>query len=230
MIQIQDSVPSRSVPLATWGLILLNGLVFFQELALPPESLEQLTALLGMVPARLGHDPEAWWTLLTCMFLHGGWMHFIGNMWTLYLFGDNVEDRMGSVRFLVFYLLCGVAAGLTHALTVPDSTIPTIGASGAIAGVLGAYFLLFPTARVITLVPVFFWPFIVEIPAVFYLGAWFVSQLLSGTMALLAPGDFEGVAWWAHVGGFVAGLALLPVFKKPRRHYRRAYADEYWPW
>lgn len=230
MIPIQDSVPSRSVPLATWGLILLNGLVFFQELALPPESLEQLTALLGMVPARLGHDPEAWWTLLTCMFLHGGWMHFIGNMWTLYLFGDNVEDRMGSVRFLVFYLLCGVAAGLTHALTVPDSTIPTIGASGAIAGVLGAYFLLFPTARVITLVPVFFWPFIVEIPAVFYLGAWFVSQLLSGTMALLAPGDFEGVAWWAHVGGFVAGLALLPVFKKPRRQYRRAYADEYWPW
>jgi membrane associated rhomboid family serine protease len=230
MIPIQDTVPSRSAPLVTWGLILLNGLVFLQELALPPERLEQLVALLGMVPARLGHDPEAWWTLLTCMFLHGGWMHFVGNMWTLYLFGDNVEDRMGSARFLVFYLLCGLAAGLTHVLTDPNSSITTIGASGAIAGVLGAYFLLFPTARVITLVPVFFWPFIVEVPAVFYLGVWFVSQLFSGMLALIGPEYYEGVAWWAHVGGFVAGLALLPVFKKPRRQYRRSYADEYWPW
>lgn len=230
MIPIQDTVPSRSVPLVTWGLILLNGLVFLQELALPPERLEELVALLGMVPARLGHDSEAWWTLLTCMFLHGGWTHFVGNMWTLYLFGDNVEDRMGSARFLVFYLLCGLAAGLTHVLTDPNSPIPTVGASGAIAGVLGAYFLLFPTARVITLVPVFFWPFIVEIPAVFYLGVWFVSQLFSGTLALIGPGYYEGVAWWAHVGGFVAGLALLPVFKQSRQQYGRAYADEYWPW
>jgi membrane associated rhomboid family serine protease len=230
MIPIQDTVPSRSVPLATWGLILLNGLVFLQELALPPDRLERLVALLGMVPARLGRDPDAWWTLLTCMFLHGGWTHFVGNMWTLYLFGDNVEDRMGSARFLVFYLLCGLAASLTHVLTDPSSSIPTVGASGAIAGVLGAYFLLFPTARVITLVPVLFWPFIVEVPAVFYLGIWFVSQLFSGTLALIGPGYYEGVAWWAHVGGFVAGLALLPVFKKPRRQYRRAYPDEYWPW
>jgi membrane associated rhomboid family serine protease len=211
-------------------LILLNGLVFLQELALPPERLEQVVALLGMVPTRLGHDPEAWWTLLTCMFLHGGWMHFVGNMWTLYLFGDNVEDRMGSARFLVFYLLCGLAAGLTHVLTDPNSLIPTIGASGAIAGVLGAYFVLFPTARIITLVPILFMPFIVEIPAIFYLGVWFMSQLFSGTLALIGPGYYEGVAWWAHVGGFVAGLALLPVFKKPRRQYRRSYADEYWPW
>ncbi len=230
MIPIQDTVPSRSVPLATWGLILLNGLVFLQELALPPERLEQLVSLLGMVPARLGYDPEAWWTLLTCMFLHGGWMHFVGNMWTLYLFGDNVEDRMGSARFLVFYLLCGLAAGLSHVLTDPNSSIPTVGASGAIAGVLGAYFVLFPTARIITLVPVLFIPFIVEIPAIFYLGVWFVSQLFSGTLALIGPGYYEGVAWWAHVGGFVAGLALLPVFKKTPQQYRRAYADEYWPW
>jgi membrane associated rhomboid family serine protease len=230
MIPIQDTVQSRSVPLVTWGLILLNGLVFLQELSLPPERLEQLVALLGMVPARLGHDPEAWWTLLTCMFLHGGWMHFIGNMWTLYLFGDNVEDRMGSARFLLFYLLCGLAAGLTHVLTDPSSTIPTVGASGAIAGVLGAYFVLFPTARIITLVPVLFIPFIVEIPAIFYLGIWFASQLFSGTLALIGPGYYEGVAWWAHVGGFVAGLALLPAFKKSRQQYPRFYADEYWPW
>jgi membrane associated rhomboid family serine protease len=230
MIPIQDTVPSRSVPLATRGLILLNGLVFLQELALPPERLEELVALLGMVSARLGHDPEAWWTLLTCMFLHGGWMHFVGNMWTLYLFGDNVEDRMGSVRFLVFFLLCGLAAGLTHVLTDPNSSIPTIGASGAIAGVLGAYFVLFPTARIITLVPILFIPFIVEIPAIFYLGVWFMSQLFSGTLALIGPGYYEGEAWWAHVGGFVAGLALLPVFKKTRQQYGRTYADEYWPW
>ena len=227
MIPIQDNVPSRNVPLVTWGLILLNGLVFLQELALPPEHLERLIALLGMVPARLDHDPAAWWTLLTCMFLHGGWLHFIGNMWTLFLFGDNVEDRMGPVRFLIFYLVCGLAAGLAHAFTNPSSAIPTI---GAIAGVLGAYFLLFPTARVITLIPVFFWPLIVEVPAVFYLGVWFVSQLFSGTLALLGPDHYAGVAWWAHVGGFVAGLVLLPLFHKPRQQYRRAYADEYWPW
>jgi membrane associated rhomboid family serine protease len=230
MFPIQDTVQSRSVPLVTWGLILLNGLIFLQELALPPERLEQLIALLGMVPARLGSDPEGWWTLLTCMFLHGGWMHFIGNMWTLYLFGDNVEDRMGPARFLVFYLLCGLAAGLTHYLTDPASSIPTIGASGAIAGVLGAYFLLFPTARIITLVPVFIFPFIVEIPAVFYLGVWFVSQLFSGTMSLVSTQYYEGVAWWAHVGGFVAGLALLPLLNKPGEQYRRYHADEYWPW
>jgi membrane associated rhomboid family serine protease len=137
---------------------------------------------------------------------------------------------MGSARFLVFYLCCGLAAGLTHVLTDPNSSIPTIGASGAIAGVLGAYFALFPTARIITLVPILFIPFIVEIPAIFYLGVWFVTQLFSGTLALIGPGYYEGVAWWAHVGGFVAGLVFLPVFLKPRQQYRRAYADEYWPW
>lgn len=230
MIPIQDTVPSRSIPFITWLLIILNGFIFLQELALSDEQLEQLVDLLGLVPARLGYDPEAWWTLITCMFVHDGWMHFLGNMWSLYLFGDNVEDRMGSVRFLIFYLLCGVVAGLTHVFTDPNSTIPTIGASGAIAGVLGAYFLLFPTARVITLIPVIFWPLIVEVPAVFYLGVWFVSQLFSGTLALLGPGYYEGVAWWAHVGGFVAGLALLPLFKKSRMQYGRIYPDEYWPW
>jgi membrane associated rhomboid family serine protease len=151
-------------------------------------------------------------------------------MWTLVIFGDNVEDRMGSGRFLGFYLLCGLAASLTHALTNPTSTIPTIGASGAVAGVLGAYFLLFPMARVITLVPLLFIPLIVEIPAIFYLGLWFVSQLLNGTLALIGLETYELVAWWAHVGGFVAGMALLPLFKQSPRQYRRRYDDEYWPW
>jgi membrane associated rhomboid family serine protease len=230
MIPIQDNVPSRSIPLVTWGLILLNGLVFLQELAMPQEQLELLIALLGMVPSRLGSDAGAWWTLLTCMFLHGSWMHFIGNMWTLYLFGDNVEDRMGPVRFIVFYLLCGVAASLTHYLANPGSTIPTIGASGAIAGVLAAYFLLFPTARIITLVLVGFLPFLFEVPAIVYLGIWFVSQLFSGVLSLVSTQYYAGVAWWAHVGGFVAGVVLLPLFKKSRKQYRPSYADEYRPW
>jgi membrane associated rhomboid family serine protease len=197
---------------------------------LPPQQLEYLLAMLGMVPARLEADPAAYSTLFTCMFLHGGWMHFIGNMWMLYLFGDNVEDRMGSARYLIFYLLCGLAASVTHCVINPGSEVPTIGASGAIAGVLGAYFVLFPTARVITLVPVFFFPLLFEIPAVFYLGLWFVSQVFSGTLSLGSTEASEGVAWWAHVGGFVVGMALLPLFKKSRLRYRRYYADEYWPW
>jgi membrane associated rhomboid family serine protease len=164
------------------------------------------------------------------MFLHGGWLHLIGNMWVLYLFGDNVEDRMGPARYLAFYLLCGLAASLTHYAINPGSTVPTLGASGAISGVLGAYLLLFPTARVITLVPVFIIPFFFEIPAVVYLGFWFVMQLFSGTLSLAGAEPPEGVAWWAHVGGFVTGMALLPVFKKSRKQYRHYYADEYWPW
>jgi len=230
MFPIQDTVQSRSIPLATWGLILLNGLVFLQELTLSPNQREQLIALLGLVPARLGSDAEGWWTLATCMFLHGGWMHFLSNMWTLYLFGDNVEDRMGPARYLIFYLLCGLAANLTHCWINADSTVPTIGASGAIAGVLSAYFVLFPTARILTLVPILFIPFVVEVPAVFYLGLWFVSQLFSGTLSLVHPTFYQGVAWWAHVGGFIAGLILLPIFKKPSPRYRRYYPDEYWPW
>ena len=137
MIPLQDTVQARGVPLVTWGIILLNGLVFLYELSLPPEQLEYLIAQLGMVPARLGADPDSYWTVLTCMFLHGGWMHFIGNMWVLFLFGDAVEDRMGPARYLVFYLLCGLAAGLTHYFTKLSSEVPTVGSSGAIAGVLG---------------------------------------------------------------------------------------------
>ncbi|MCS6865414.1 MAG: rhomboid family intramembrane serine protease [Gemmataceae bacterium] len=218
------------MPWVTWGLIGLNGLVFLRELSLPPERLEQFVATWGMIPAQVVSDPTARWTLITCMFLHGGWTHVLGNMWTLYLFGDNVEDRMGSGRFLLFYLLCGIIASLSHILIDPWSEVPTIGASGAIAGVLGAYFVLFPTARIITLVPVFFIPLIIEIPAIFFIGIWFVSQLLSGTLALIGPELYAGVAWWAHIGGFIAGLALLPIFRKSRRQYGRFYADEYWPW
>jgi membrane associated rhomboid family serine protease len=230
MFPLQDTVQSRSVPIVTWIIILLNGVAFLYELALPVDQLERFLFLVGMVPARIGDDPSSYWTMLTSMFLHGGWVHFIGNMWMLYLFGDNVEDRMGPVRYLLFYLLCGLAAGMTHYLTNPTSPIPTIGASGAIAGVLGAYFLLFPAARVLTLVVIIIFPFFFEIPALVYLGIWFAMQLFSGTLASLSQQQIGGVAWWAHVGGFVAGMILLPLFKKSEEDYRDNYPDEYWPW
>jgi membrane associated rhomboid family serine protease len=167
------------------------------------------------------------------MFLHGGWFHIISNMWILFIFGDNVEDRMGSGRYLLFYLISGLAAAFVQVLTNPASQIPAIGASGAIAGVLGAYFLLYPRSRVITLIPIFFIPWIVEIPAIFYLGFWFVSQLFSGVAALRLPQEVAmgGVAWWAHIGGFVFGIVFYRLFT-PRRHrvYTHRYPDEYFPW
>ncbi|GIW79304.1 MAG: rhomboid family intramembrane serine protease [Gemmatales bacterium] len=231
MIPIQDTIRSRDLPFVTWLLIFLNGLFFLQELALSPDHLRQLVEQLGLVPARLVSDPWSWWwTLITCMFLHGGWMHFVGNMWMLYLFGDNVEDRMGPVAYLFFYLLCGIAASLGQVAVSITSTIPTIGASGAISGVLGAYFVLFPRARILTLVPVIFLPLIVEVPATVFIGVWFFSQLFSGTLALVEPEYFNEVAWWAHIGGFVAGMVLVPIFKKPPSRYRAFYEDEYWPW
>jgi membrane associated rhomboid family serine protease len=239
MFPLQDTVPARGVPLATWGLILVNSLIFLFELSLPDRQRENLFYLFGLVPARYSHPEWAYWVglpwddywpFLTCTFLHGSWLHLVGNMWSLYLFGDNVEDRMGSGRFLAFYFLCGLAASLTHYLTNRNSTLPTIGASGAVAGVMGAYLLLFPAARIITLVLVFFWPLFVEVPAVFYLGLWYLSQLLNGVMALHAPVPYGDVAWWAHVGGFATGVVLLPLFKQSRKRYRRPYPDEYWPW
>jgi membrane associated rhomboid family serine protease len=230
MIPIQDTQPSRHVPVVTWLLIGLNSLAFFYELSLTPRELELFLQLVGMVPARIASDPTALWTMLSSMFFHGGWMHFLGNMWTLYLFGDNVEDRLGPVHYLLFYLLCGLAAGWAQFAAQPNSPLPAIGASGAIAGVLGAYFVMFPTSTIITLVPVFFLPLFLEVPAVVYLGVWFLTQLFSGVLSLSGAPQMGGVAWWAHIGGFVAGLLLLPVLKLPAGQYREHYADEYWPW
>ncbi|GIV76724.1 rhomboid family intramembrane serine protease [Litorilinea aerophila] len=231
MLPLQDTIRSRSVPLMNWTLIALNVFAFLFTLSLGRQA-EALVTALGVVPARLLGHPNLWegFTLFTSMFLHGGWAHLFSNMLALYIFGDNVEDRMGSGRYLIFYLLCGLVAAVVHILFNPTSTVPTIGASGAISGVLGAYLLLFPHSRVITLVPIFFLPWFVEIPAVFYLGVWFLSQLLNGTFAILAGVQaFGGVAWWAHVGGFVAGLVLVKPFTL-RRYVRRYYVDEYWPW
>ncbi|VAX26920.1 FIG056164: rhomboid family serine protease [hydrothermal vent metagenome] len=235
MFPVKDTVPRRDFPYITWMIILINGMVFLFEISLPEDSLKQLFYLFGVVPARYSHPDWAvlfglplddYWPFITNMFLHGGWIHIIGNMWMLYLFGDNVEDRMGHGRFLVFYLLSGIAASITYFIFDMHSTVPAIGASGAIAGVMGAYLVMFPTARVITLIPIFFLPFFIEIPAFLYLGVWFASQVFSGTFSLLAPEAGGGIAWWAHIGGFIAGMVLLPVFRKKKRSYRKYFPDE----
>ncbi|HCE17032.1 MAG TPA: rhomboid family intramembrane serine protease [Anaerolinea thermolimosa] len=232
MFPIKDTIRSRSFPAVTWLLILVNAAVFLFEINLSPRGLNAFVQMYALVPARLDlANPLTWWPLLTHMFLHGGWLHIISNMWTLFIFGDNVEDRLGSFRFLIFYLLGGVLAGLAQALLTPGSTVPALGASGAIAAVLGAYFFFFPHSRVITFVPLFFLPWFVEIPAVIYLGFWFVSQLFSGVTSLAVAGGMAmgGVAWWAHIGGFVVGLILARPFAAGRR-VRPFYLDEYYPW
>ena len=227
------------MPVVTRALVLVNVLVFFFELTLPRQGVEQLFYLFGIVPDRLTHPEWAagigfpagtYWTILTHEFLHGGWLHLFANMWTLWIFGDNVEDRMGSLRFVIFYLICGSIAGFTQLLTNPDSTVPSVGASGAIAGVLGAYLLFFPTARLIVLLPIFFYPFFFEVPAVLYLFLWFWIQLFSGVAALAGPQEVGGIAWWAHVGGFVSGMLLCRLFVRRRRP---SQPDEYgleWAW
>jgi membrane associated rhomboid family serine protease len=239
MFPIKDSVPSRSVPVVTRALIFINVLVFFFELTLPHQSIDTLFYLFGIVPARFTHPDWAtyvgfpidnYWPLLTHQFLHGGWFHIIANMWTLWIFGDNVEDRMGSVRFAIFYPVCGVIAGFTHLLTNPDSTVPSVGASGAIAGVLGAYLLFFPTARLVVMFPILFFPFFFEIPAVFYLGIWFFGQLLSGTAALAGPQQVGGIAWWAHIGGFLSGMLLCGLFARKRRALQADEGALEWAW
>jgi membrane associated rhomboid family serine protease len=241
MLPLRDNIRSISFPVVNWILIAINILVFFLEVSLPEQQLNRLIMTWGMTPAHLHLSdptyllsaPQPLLTLITHMFLHGGWVHVISNLWFLFIFGDNVEDRMGSGRYLAFYLLGGIAAAALQAFVSPNSTIPSVGASGAIAAVLGAYVVLFPGARVYTLIPLFILPWFVEIQAVFYLGYWFVTQLFSGVANLGMPESVNagGVAWWAHIGGFLFGLALHRLFT-PRRHpaYSRQYPDEYWPW
>jgi membrane associated rhomboid family serine protease len=236
MIPIQDTVHARTPPLAVYALIAVNVIMFAFELALPEGDLDRFLYLFGLVPARYTHPQwAAWvgfpvddfWPFLTSMFLHGGWLHIIGNMWTLWIFGDNVEDRMGPLRFTLFYLTCGLVAGIVHWFTNPHAAIPTVGASGAIAGVMGAYFMLFPRSRVVVLVPVLFFPLFFEVPAVVYLLFWALTNVFSGTLALAGPSNVGGVAWWAHVGGFTAGVVLHRLFLRPRNETRGLQPDEY---
>ncbi len=219
MIPLYDTLHSRRFPLVNWLLIGLNALVFVYELSLSPAGLDHLTHTWGLVPAQLLARPVAlWMTVFTAMFLHGGWFHVISNMWVLFIFGDNVEDRLGGARYLIFYLLSGVAAALMETFILPGSRVPMIGASGAIAGVLGAYLLLYPHARVASLVPILFIFTIIEIPAFLFLLFWFVSQLFSGWLALHGTAG-SGIAWWAHVGGFIFGIAMVSLFAQRRTVY-----------
>ncbi len=222
MIPLHDDNPTSITPVVTVTFIASCVLVFLWQASHSLRGQEFIFYSLGVIPRVLFGDarlaPEIAWvpptvTVLTSMFVHGGWMHLIGNMLYLWIFGNNVEDAMGHVRFVVFYLLCGIAAVLAQALPNTDSTIPMVGASGAISGVLGAYLLLYPHAKVLVMVPLGFFLHTVRLPALWVLGLWFGMQLLS---SLLANPERGGVAFGAHIGGFIAGLLLIPVFK-----YRR---------
>ena len=217
MFPLYDTLRSHRFPIVNWMLIVLNGMVFYYELKLDEAGLYRFIQTWGLVPLQLAFDSaETWVTILTSMFLHGGWFHILSNMWVLVIFGDNIEDLLGGGRYLIFYLLSGTVAALLQAYLSPASDQPMIGASGAIAGVLGAYLILFPHARIVSLVPIFFIFTLVEIRAFIFLGFWFVSQLFSGWLALQGAVT-SGVAWWAHIGGFVFGLITVRLFV-PRRY------------
>jgi len=216
MFPIRDTIPSKNYPVVNNTIIGINVILFLFEMS-QGANLDRFVYIYGLVPARYsmpqissyfttGQQILSW---LSFMFLHGGFWHLLGNMWFLYIFGDNVEDRLGPFRYLVFYLLCGITSGLSHLLFNLHSNIPTIGASGAIAGVMGAYLILHPHSKILTLIPIIIIPWFIEIPAFFFLGFWFVLQFLS---AAGSHGNISGIAWWAHIGGFVFGIVLLKIF------------------
>ncbi|MGH7236225.1 MAG: rhomboid family intramembrane serine protease [Nitrospiraceae bacterium] len=223
MIPLHDDNPTQHTPVLTIAVIAACALVFLYQVSLPEESGQLFILRYGAIPAMVfgqtaAVPPEvaalpAFASLITSMFLHGGWMHLIGNMLYLWIFGNNIEDVMGHARFAVFYLVSGTVAALSHALTDPSSAVPMVGASGAISGVLGAYLLLFPRAQVLVLVPLGMFTRMVYVPAGLVLGFWFVLQVLSGGMSLGSGGG--GVAFFAHVGGFLAGMGLIGLFKRP---------------
>jgi membrane associated rhomboid family serine protease len=216
MFPISDVIPSRTVPFVTVGLIVANALVFLYMLALPDGMLESFVSTYAVVPASFSVP-----TLVTSQFLHAGWMHIIGNMLYLWIFGDNVEDRLGHVRYLLFYLGAGAVAAILQVLFNPFSAVPMLGASGAIAAVMGAYFVLYPQSRVLTAIFIVIFFDVVEIPAVFFLGIWFLMQLLSGVGSLgVSNAAGGGTAFWAHVGGFVVGAAIGLVLRARDRRWR----------
>jgi len=214
MFPLYDTVRSRTFPLINLTLIVANLLAFLYELQMDPAMLKEFIFTWGLIPTRFLSDPATTWTtLFSSMFMHGGWFHIINNMWVLLIFGDNVEAGMGKMRYLLFYLLSGVAAGLLQIYVLPASAVPMIGASGALAGVLGAYLILFPRSRIASLVPILFIFTIVEIPAMLFLLFWFVSQLYSGLFAIQGGGG-SGIAWWAHIGGFAFGVLMVFFFRR----------------
>jgi membrane associated rhomboid family serine protease len=232
MIPIGTAVPSRYPPIITWVLIATNCGVFLFQQSLSPAELHDFIDRFALIPARFFASADTDLTagyflpFVTMMFLHGGWLHLIFNMWTLWLFGPTIEDRLGHGRYVVFYFCCGIAASFAQAVFNPTSTVPALGASGAIAGVLGCYMGLFPFARIIVLVPILFLPLFFELPAMLFIGFWFLIQVLQGITDLLVPSSAGGVAWWAHIGGFIVGLILIPFVQRSQQKYRAYYADE----
>jgi len=223
MIPLHDDNPTRIFPVFTIAIIIACGLIFFWQLSLGSVLAERAVYSLGAIPAVLFGIKQlpaelviipAWATVISSMFMHGGWMHLLGNMLYLWIFGNNIEDAMGHAKFLIFYLLCGIIAALAHAIPDMQSTTPMIGASGAISGVLGAYLLLYPHARVLVAIPFGFFIHTVRLPAGWVLAFWFILQLINSAVS-----GNEGVAWLAHVGGFVAGMVLLPLFKNKQVVY-----------
>ena len=237
MLPLWDNIPSERFPFVNYAIIASCVVAFLIQLS-APQGDDSMVLEYAMIPYRVTHPSQSqivveersptgqveqhvvdleshspgWVTLVTCMFLHGGWMHIIGNMWFLYIFGDNIEDRFGHLGYAIMYLISGLAAGLMHIATDGMSLVPTIGASGAIAGVMGAYLLLYPRAMVMTLIPFGVFSRMVPVPAPIFLGIWFVFQLFSGLQP--ASGGGGGVAWWAHVGGFVAGLGMTAALRQ----------------
>lgn len=216
MIPIRNTIPSKNYPVVNTCIIAANIGVYLLQLSLGVDE-DVFVYTYGLVPARYSNPhisgyftiTQQLFSFFSFMFLHGGFWHLLGNIWFLYIFGDNVEDRLGPFRYLLFYLLCGTASGFSHMALNFHSTLPTIGASGAIAGVMGAYFILHPKSRILTVIPIFIFPWFVEIPAFLFLGFWFVIQFVS---AASSSGISGGVAWWAHIGGFVFGILLLKLF------------------
>jgi membrane associated rhomboid family serine protease len=221
LFPLRDTIPSKRPPVVVLLLIAANVAAFVGALGQGEGTLERAFARFALVPATVPLDaaaflaePGRYLSYASSMFLHGGVLHLLGNLWSLWIFGDNVEDRFGHGRFLVFYLVTGLVAGATHVWFHPESEVPTIGASGAVSGVMGAYLFLFPRARVITLVPVLFYPLFVELRAYVFLGFWFAAQLLSGFLALRETEEATGIAFLAHIGGFLAGVVLHVFFRR----------------
>jgi membrane associated rhomboid family serine protease len=228
MIPLRDSTPSSTFPIVNISIIIINAAAFFYELSLGSQ-LDAFFQNYALIPSKFfylvdnnpGNVVGMVVPFFSSIFLHGGWMHFIGNMWFLWIFGDNVEDSMGRGRYIVFYLLAGVGASIIHLLFNAESNLPTVGASGAISGIMGAYMVLYPKGRVLTLIPIFVFFKIIDIPAVFFLLIWIGIQVVQGVVSLGLPGHVGGVAWWAHIGGFIIGALLIFLFRK--RHRQNYY-------
>ena len=233
MFPWSTSVAIRHAPFVTWTLIALNLAIFLYEVSLPSGELQAFIVQWGLVPARYGHPhwaaahglaPGNLLPFLSNTFLHGSWLHVLLNMWTLWIFGPAIEDRFGAPRYLAFYLACGIGASVAQALVNADSAVPTLGASGAIAGVMGAFMRLFPLSRVVVIIPIIIIPFVLEIYSFFFIGFWMALQVVQGLTDLMSPPGLGGIAWWAHIGGFALGFAATGWLR--RRHYRPPQRDE----